>query len=500
MPCLHLTLGSHLFPVELIKSKIKCDSIFMCESKDLAKHFKYHKLKIHFFLTSMRRYNLQLQLEWPVHYYDYESTAEKDQTFFDCLEAHIKKHKTSSISCFYPEDRFFKEKLERFCDQENLELKLLRSPLFLNTPEEFRDYLDSVKKPFLKTFYEQQRQDRRILMNGPDEPQGGRYSFDDENRKKLPQKHPVPDVKTRWKQTIQHQEVDKVIDAYFQDHPGESDQQWYATTTEEAREALQLFLKERFEEFGDYQDALSHKTPFLFHSLLSPYINTGLLPVEEVVNTTIAYAEKNKVPMNSLEGFIRQLIGWREFVFGIDQHFGEDEAQSNFFNHERKLTDDWYKGTTGIKPLDDAITKAVHYGYNHHIERLMVVGNIMLLCEIHPKEAFKWFMEMFIDSADWVMGPNVYGMCLFSDGGIFATKPYICGSNYMIKMGYSSKGDWQETLDGLYWRFIDKHREFFASQYRLSMMVRQLDKMNPERKEKIFKKAAAFLGHHTNNN
>jgi deoxyribodipyrimidine photolyase-related protein len=197
------------------------------------------------------------------------------------------------------------------------------------------------------------------------------------------------------------------------------------------------------------------------------------------------------IPLNSAEGFIRQVIGWREFVRGIYRNFSDQQENLNFFEHSRKLSAVWYQGNSGIEPLDDVIKKTIRYGYAHHIERLMVAGSLMVLLEVAPSEAHRWFMEMFVDSADWVMGPNVYGMALFSDGGIFATKPYICGSNYYRKMGYSA-GDWCDGVDGLYWNFVEKHRESFARNPRMAMMVRSLDKLSPQRRLTITKAAEAL--------
>jgi deoxyribodipyrimidine photolyase-related protein len=219
-------------------------------------------------------------------------------------------------------------------------------------------------------------------------------------------------------------------------------------------------------------------------------LNSGLLTPEQVVRETLSFAKTHEVPLASLEGFLRQIIGWREFIRGIYQNFSDQQENSNFFQHKKKLSDDWYKGTTGIAPLDHAIKKVLKYGYNHHIERLMVIGSLMLLLEVDPKEAHRWFMEMYIDSSDWVMGPNVFGMALFSDGGIFATKPYFCGSNYYRKMGgYKANETWCDAVDGLYWGFIDKHQSFFRKNPRLSMMVRTLEKMDPAKRKRLSKSA-----------
>ena len=233
----------------------------------------------------------------------------------------------------------------------------------------------------------------------------------------------------------------------------------------------------------------------MFHSLLSPYLNMGLLTPDEVVDQVVAAADE--MPIQSVEGFVRQVIGWREFVRGVYREFGDRQEKANFWSHERELTTAWYAGETGIPPLDDVILSVQELGWAHHIPRLMILGNLMTLCEIRPQSAHRWFMEMFVDSSEWVMGPNVYGMGLFSDGGIFATKPYICGSNYLLKMSDYKKGDWCETVDGLYWRFIDKHRDFFAGNPRLALMPRALDRLDEERRKRIFAAAQEFIDTHT---
>jgi deoxyribodipyrimidine photolyase-related protein len=184
-------------------------------------------------------------------------------------------------------------------------------------------------------------------------------------------------------------------------------------------------------------------------------------------------------------------------VRGIDRVHGERQASANFWNHQRQLAPCWNDGSTGLPPLDTAIQRLNRLAYNHHIERLMVISNLMLLCEIHPKAVHNWFMERYLDSYEWVMGPNVYGMGLMSDGGLFATKPYICGSNYILKMGDFKKGPWCAIWDGLYWRFIDRHRQFFAANPRLAMMVRLLDRIDPERRQLLASAAESFLEHAT---
>ena len=257
-------------------------------------------------------------------------------------------------------------------------------------------------------------------MNKSGKPKGDKWSFDEDNRKKLPKDIKIPEI-SKFKETKNTSVLKNFIETNFKDHPGDTKNFWFPTTRKGANKWLDEFLKERIKLFGDYEDAVTDKSNTVFHSALSPLINLGLITPEEIIEKLRKV--EGKIPMNSLEGYIRQIIGWREFMRGIYQNFDERLENTNFFNHKRKMKNSWYKGNTGLPPLDHAILNAINYGWSHHIERLMILANIMNLCEINPKQVYKWFMEMFVDSSDWVMAPNVYGMGLYSDGGIFATKP-----------------------------------------------------------------------------
>ncbi|MDH3439339.1 MAG: cryptochrome/photolyase family protein, partial [Gammaproteobacteria bacterium] len=317
-----------------------------------------------------------------------------------------------------------------------------------------------------------------------------RWSFDADNRKRLPKDVQPPAID--WPEPDPH--VPDVVDTVareFSDHPGCAREFRWPTTRAQALAWLDDFVTARLAEFGPYEDAMSQRSETVFHSLLSPYLNLGLLTPDEVIGKITDRADE--APLQSVEGFVRQVIGWREFVRGVYRHHSESQDKANFWSHDREMTDAWYEGSTGIPPLDEAIQSIQKLGWAHHIPRLMVLGNLMTLCEIRPQSAHRWFMEMFIDSSEWVMGPNVYGMGLFSDGGIFATKPYICGSNYLLKMSDYKKCEWCDTVDGLYWRFIDKHRAFFADNPRLALMPKALDRLSSERRERIFAAAARFL-------
>jgi deoxyribodipyrimidine photolyase-related protein len=212
------------------------------------------------------------------------------------------------------------------------------------------------------------------------------------------------------------------------------------------------------------------------------------------VEEAILYAENHAIPLNSLEGFIRQIVGWREFIRAVYALKGREERTRNYWGFTRKIPPSFWNGTTGIAPFDSTVNKVLETGYCHHIERLMVLGNFMLLCEFDPDEVYRWFMELFIDAYDWVMVPNVYGMSQFADGGLMATKPYISGSNYLMKMSDYEKGEWQAIWDGLFWRFMHVHRDFFLQNPRLGMLVGTFDKMSTEKQELHLNHAEGFLG------
>ena len=253
------------------------------------------------------------------------------------------------------------------------------------------------------------------------------------------------------------------------------------------------FLKNRFEKFGVYEDAIVTKELVLYHSVLSPMLNIGLLSPHQIIEKALKIGEEKNIPLNSLEGFVRQIMGWREFIKIVYEREGTKQRTTNYWKFTRKIPASFWTGHTGIPPIDLTIQKILKTGYCHHIERLMVLGNFMLLCEFDPNEVYQWFMEMFIDAYDWVMVPNVYGMTQFADGGLMTTKPYISGSNYLMKMSDYEKGEWQGIWDGLFWRFMHEHRSFFLKNPRLGMLVGTFDKMSLEKQTVHLKKANDYL-------
>ena len=489
---LFLILGNQLFnPNNLIKFS---EHIFyMAEDYGLCTLQKHHKLKILLYLSSMRSYRDENKKKnFKVIYKD----CKKDFkiSYEKKLERIIKEKKIKEVSFFEIEDIFFEKRLKYFFNKKNINFHEIKSPMFLTARDEFKKYLQGTKKPFMANFYKINRTKFDILMNKDGSPKGGKWSFDEDNRKKLPKNIKIPEH-LKFKSTKHTEELKIFIEMNFKNHPGTTKNFWFPTTRDQSQKLLDQFLKDKINLFGDYEDAVSKKSNILFHSALSPLINLGLITPSEIL-VEVKKSEK-KVRINSLEGYVRQIIGWREFMRGVYQNYEKRLENTNFFNHKNKMKLSWYNGSTGLDPLDHSIKNALNHGWSHHIERLMILANIMNLCEIHPKQVYKWFMEMFVDSSDWVMAPNVYGMGLFSDGGIFATKPYICGSSYFLKMMDFKKGEWCNTMDGLYWNFINKNREFFLKNPRLSMMVRVFDKMKIERKKIILKAAQKFIKQNT---
>jgi deoxyribodipyrimidine photolyase-related protein len=491
---LFIILGNQLFPLNEISS-YKNSYFFMAEDFELCTYEKHHKHKLILFLSSMRKYASELKSKkFNVTYYQLNK-KNINLTYEDKLSEFIKSKNISEINMFEVEDKFFEKRILRFCKKNNIKINFLESPMFLNTRSDFKKYLSKVKKPFMATYYKQQRIEKNILMNG-DKPIGEKWSFDEENRKKIPDNILIPSM-PNFTEDADVKDVKKTVDDFFPNHPGNVSSYWLGSSRKDALKALDVFIKDKIINFGDYEDAVKKNSPFLLHSVLSPYLNVGLITPKEIIKKILDTGKNKKIPLNSLEGFIRQVIGWREFMRGIYQNYDDKLENTNFFNHQRKLTDDWYNGTTGIDPIDDAIKDVNKYGYAHHIIRLMHLSNVMTLSQLHPKEIYKWFMEMFVDSSDWVMSPNVFGMGTFSDGGIFSTKPYICGSNYIIKMSNYKKGNWSDIVDGLYWNFIHTNKDILAKNPRMGMVMMSYRKLKEDRKDYLLKIANEFIAKKT---
>ncbi|MEY3897570.1 MAG: hypothetical protein RLZZ214_3091 [Verrucomicrobiota bacterium] len=447
-----------------------------------------HRQKLMLHRASMKAYAADLAAAGhQVHYIDVP-----DRTTSDSAELLEKKLPGTIVKIHLtdPADEILLKRVRRFAAKRGIEVMLHASPNFLSPPEFLATHIAAKKKPFMAKFYEHQRKRTHILLEDDETPTGGKWSFDTENRAKLPKAH-VPPREPRAPANAFTREAAEYVTTKFPDNPGSLKHFRWPVTRRDAETWLDRFIDERFENFGLYEDAISTGHATIYHSAITPALNIGLLDPQDVIDRVMAKA--GTVPMNSLEGFVRQVIGWREFMHGIYRHRGTEIRNGNFWNFDRPLPRSFYDATTGIPPVDRVIRQLLDDGYCHHIERLMVLGNFMLLCRIRPDDVYRWFMEMFVDSYDWVMVPNVYGMSQFADGGTFTTKPYLSGSNYILKMSDEPKGPWCQIWDGLFWTFIGDYTPFFLKNPRLSMMARSWQKMTPEKQEAHRTAADKFL-------
>ncbi|MCO4822503.1 MAG: cryptochrome/photolyase family protein [Flavobacteriaceae bacterium] len=482
------------FPHQLFESSPlieNCLPIYIIEEFLFFKQFNFHKQKIAYHRATMKHYEAYLASKTIEVVY-----IESIENISDVRELipFLKSKGITNINYVDPVDNWLQKRIEKGCISNTIERTVFNSPLFLNTKEDLQPFFRNDKKKYHQTsFYTDQRNKRNILIEPDGKPTGGKWTFDAENRKKYPAKKippaiQFPDGDSFFKEALSY------VDKNFSNNIGQlSKNSLYPTNFETSKQWFQQFLEQRFLEFGAYEDAIVTENSILNHSVLTPMLNTGLIAPTTIIEQSITFAKANNIPINSLEGFIRQIIGWREFIRGMYESRGSDERTCNFWGFTKKIPKSFYHGTTGIYPVDQTIKKILETGYCHHIERLMVLGNFMMLCEFDPDEVYRWFMELFIDSYDWVMVPNVYGMSQFSDGGLMATKPYISGSNYLMKMSNYKKDEWQAVWDGLFWRFMDTHRSFFKKNPRLGMLVSMFDKMTPDKRQKHIENAEAFL-------
>jgi deoxyribodipyrimidine photolyase-related protein len=437
------------------------DKIFIIEDPLFFTQYKFHKQKIIFHRATMKMYERFLKdKKYSVTYIEHHQ-FEKTENIKNLLPKSV-----TEIGYYDLVDDLLETRLQK--SLKGIRCNVYDTPLFLLTSKEVEEYPN--KKTYtMNSFYIEMRKKLSILIDDNKKPIGGSWSFDKENRKKIPKGMEVP--------TISHiedeffKEAHAYVKKHFKNNYGETDFYMYTHTFNDAKKHFKIFLKERFENFGIYEDAISKDKHTLFHSIISPYLNIGLLTPQYIVKETLEYAQKNNIPLNSLEGFIRQVIGWREFMRLMYRKKGKVMRTSNFFKHTKKLPKTFWTAQTNIEPLDTTISKINKTAYCHHIERLMILSNYMLLAQYDPEEIYTWFMELFIDAYDWVMVPNVYGMGQYADGGIFATKPYISGSNYILKMSDYTKGDWSKEWDDLYWSFIEKHAIAFSKNPRMSLIV-----------------------------
>lgn len=473
------------------------DEVVLIEEYLFFKQFNFHKQKLIFHRSSMRQFADFLASEGVKTTYIESNNPSSDIRVF--LQG--MKGLERQLNIIDPTDNWLRRRIEHGAATNSLEIAWIETPNFIYTQEENAVCQLGRKTYFQTDFYQYNRKNRGWLMTADGKPLGGKYSFDAENRKSFKGQISVP-TPTFPSINIYLEEARDYVDRNFGNSLGLSNWDkhiFYPTNREGALVWLDEFFNKRFRSFGDFEDAIVTESgkEFMFHSVLSPLINVGLLSPQEVVERAIEYATSHDLPLNSLEGFVRQITGWREFIRHVYEDLGTRQRTKNYWGFTRPIPVSFYTGETGIEPVDFAIKKALKYGYNHHIERLMILGNFMLLCEFNPDDVYRWFMEMYVDAYDWVMVPNVYGMICFADGGLMTSKPYISGSNYLVKMGGFKKsagaGGWQAIWDALFWRFMHKQRAFFSSNPRLGMLLRTWDGMSEEKRNNHLQIAENYL-------
>jgi deoxyribodipyrimidine photolyase-related protein len=390
------------------------------------------------------------------------------------IGAFLKTKKISKAFVVELTDDWLKRRMSDGCRDAKVDVESIADPSFLTPTEVMQKWAEKREHYHFTDFYMQQRKRLGLLLDEKGKPIGGKWTFDTDNRKRLPKGYSIPPWKTPSTRPSVI-EAKRYVAKEFPNALGQIDAFCYPVTHDQAATWLDTFIDDRLASFGDYEDAISKEETFLFHSVLTPMLNIGLLTPDQIIQQVLS--KSDAISLNSIEGFVRQVIGWREFVRLVYVHAGSRQRTTNAWNLSRRLPTSFYTGTTGIVPFDQSIKRTLKYAYCHHIERLMVLGNFMLLCDIEPNAVYRWFMELFIDAYDWVMVPNVYGMSQHADGGLMTTKPYISGSSYILKMSDYPKGDWCAVWDALYWRFIEREREFFSANPRMRVMVGQLDRM-----------------------
>lgn len=450
---------------------------------------RFHRQKILLHRSSMKKYAHRLAKQgWVTEYLNYEL----GKNICDQLQKIYDKNRYG-VATLDPDDFILRKRLDRTCVQLGLDIRYLNNPGFINLPQENTEYRENKTRWFMAEYYKWQRKRLNVLMDDKS-PMGGKWSFDGENRKKVPKKllDSIPKVPSIQKEKFDDDAIAYVADN-FPNNPGSIERLYYPTTHEESERWLQEFLNRRLEKFGDYEDAIVHGETWLWHSVLTPMLNIGLLTPRQILDATMLHASEHEIQINSVEGFVRQIIGWREFMRATYADLGVAMRTTNHWKHHRTIPASFYSGNTGIDPIDDVISRILETGYCHHIERLMVLGGFMFLCEFDPNEIYRWFMEMFVDSYDWVMVPNVYGMSQNADGGLITTKPYFSGSSYIKKMSHYKQGAWCDAWDGLYWRWIWNHAGELSKNPRWAMMCSMARKMDAKKRETHIRNAEQFL-------
>lgn len=456
--------------------------------------FPYHKYKLILHRASMKAYAdyIRQNIGATVRYYDH----------LEGMEPIFRKLHGKELYLCHPMDHLVLENIHKLAKKHRVEAIMHDGHLFMNPMSYYMEWANNHRcKLRHDEFYKDQRRKHNILITSTGKPIGGKWSFDTKNRESFPKNH-TTDYKPRVNTNRYVKEAQRYVARHFSKNMGDTTSFYFPIDHSSANSHLQEFFKQRFRCFGPYQDAVRSDIDFGCHSVISALLNIGLLTPLDVAQKAEAYGHKHRIPMSSIEGFIRQIIGWREYVVMLYLTHHQTFEKGNYFNHRRQLSTVWYEGTgngqtTGFHILDDLIDKAVERAYLHHIERLMYIGNWMLISKIHPHEVFRWFMIVSIDSYNWVMYPNVYGMSQYSVGDLMMTRPYFSSSAYIDRMSdYTrTKGqciitldedyEWYDVWDAIYYSFIKDNRMEFKKNYAIARQVKHWDNKSSNEKKQL---------------
>lgn len=477
------------------------DMLFMCEVLEEATYVKHHPKKIALVFSAMRHFAERLKKKGFNVVYIALDDRDNTGTFTGELARVVAAHNVAHVVVTHPGEYRVLQAFKDFNKQSSCELEIRDDDRFICTIERFKTWSKDYKQVRLEYFYRYMRKETGYLMTG-DTPEGGAWNYDKENRKPLPKDINVPPRMTFAPDAITRRVLD-LVGARFSNHFGSLEGFDFAVTDQQAEQVLKDFIQYRLPHFGDYQDAMKTDEAWLFHSHISFYLNIGLLLPETCITHAINAYQAGKVPLNAVEGFVRQILGWREFVRGVYWTQMPEYKKANFLNAKRPLPDFYWTSETRLNCMKQCIKATAANAYAHHIQRLMVLGNFALLAGLDPDAVNEWYLIVYADAYEWVELPNVTGMILFADGGYFASKPYAAGGAYINKMSdyckgcdYNVKektGDTACPFNYLYWDFLIRHQKQLEGNPRLTMMYKQIDKMDVAHRQAIHDSANTFL-------
>ena len=503
MKTLRLILGDQLS--QSISSLEECnkakDIILICEVWDEAIYVKHHKKKIAFLFSAMRHFAENLKQQG--YSVDYITLDDPKNTgsFQGEVERALERHRIQQIVVTHPGEYRVLTDINSWESHFDISVEIRPDNRFLSTPEDFADWAKGRKQLRMEYFYREMRKQYGLLMEGS-EPIGGQWNYDAENRKPPKQGLNISKPYTNDTDEITR-DVMALVAERFPNHFGELEPFYFAVTRDQALHVLKLFIEQRLNYFGDYQDAMIEGEPWMYHSHISFYLNCGLLLPLECVRAAEEAYHQGKAPLNAVEGFIRQIIGWREYVRGIYWLKMPEYVEANFFEATRILPDFYWTADTDMNCLRQCVLETKENAYAHHIQRLMVLGNFALLAGIDPKQVNEWFLIVYADAYEWVELPNVSGMILFADGGYLASKPYAAGGSYINKMSnYCKNCRYKVTkkngpdacpFNYLYWDFLARNREKLQTNHRIGMMYKTYDRMDEDKKQMISDDSQRFF-------